>query len=95
MSVKIILFRRVPTEKFNDLQSLLMELRSVAEVQKGYISGESLMNKDDPEEYLVISSWTDEGRWNEWFRNPKRIEIQEKIDQLLGRKTLYQIYYNA
>ena len=95
MSVKIILFRRVPTEKYNDLQSLLMELRSVAEVQKGYISGESLMNKDDPEEYLVISSWADEDRWNEWFRHPKPIEIQEKIDELLGRKTLYQIYYNG
>ena len=95
MSVKIILFRRVPAEKFNDLQSLLMELRLVAECHEGYLSGESLMNKDDPEEFLVISTWTDEGQWNEWFQNPDRIEIQEKIDGLLGRKTLYQIYYNG
>jgi heme-degrading monooxygenase HmoA len=95
MSIKVILFRRVPVEKVNDLKPLLMEMRSLAMAQRGYISGETLMNEDDPEEYLVISSWTTKSRWNEWFENPQRRELQQKIDALLGRKTMYQVYYNA
>ena len=95
MSIKVILFRRVPAEKVNDIQPLLIEMRSLAMAQRGYISGETLMNEDDPEEYLVISSWTTKSRWNEWFENPKRMEIQGRIDKLLGRKTMYQVYYNA
>lgn len=95
MSIKVILFRRVPVEKVNDLKPLLLEMRSLAMAQRGYISGETLMNEDDPEEYLVISSWTTKSRWNEWFENPQRRQLQQKIDALLGRKTMYQVYYNA
>ena len=95
MSIKVILFRRVPPEKVNDIQPLLIEMRSLAMAQRGYISGETLINEDDPEEYLVISSWTTKSRWNEWFENPERIEIQNRINELLGRKTTYQVYYNA
>jgi heme-degrading monooxygenase HmoA len=95
MSIKVILFRRVPLEKVNDLKPLLLEMRSLAMAQRGYISGETLMNQDDPEEYLVISSWTTKSRWDEWFANEERIELQDRIDDLLGRKTMYQIYYNA
>lgn len=95
MSIKVILFRRVPAEKVHDLKPLLLEMRSLALAQRGYISGETLMNEDDPEEYLVISSWTTKSRWNEWFDHPERKILQEKIDGLLGRKTMYQVYYNA
>lgn len=95
MSIKVILFRRVPAEKVHDLKPLLLEMRSLALAQRGYISGETLMNEDDPEEYLVISSWTTKSRWNEWSVNLGRIALQEKIDSLLGRKTMYQVYYNA
>ena len=95
MSIKVILFRRVPAEKVHDLKPLLLEMRSLAMAQRGYISGETLMNEDDPEEYLVISSWTTKSRWNEWFENPQRAGLQKKIDELLGRKTMYQVYYNA
>jgi heme-degrading monooxygenase HmoA len=95
MSVKIILVRRVPVEKSNELKPLLQKLRSLALAQPGYISGETLMNADDPEEYIVISSWTDVERWNAWFENEERRKIQDKIDELLGHPTYYQVYYNA
>ena len=95
MSIKVILFRRVPAEKVNDLKPLLLEMRSRAMAQRGYISGETLMNQDDPEEYLVISSWTTKSRWKEWAENKDRVALQNRIDGLLGRKTMYQLYYNA
>lgn len=95
MAVKIILVRHVPVQKANELKPLLLELRSLALAQPGYVSGETLMNADDPEEYLVISTWTSEAHWNAWLNNEKRQKVQRKIDALLGRETLYQVYYNA
>ncbi len=70
-------------------------MRSLAMSQPGYVSGETLMNADDPEEYIVISTWSNEDNWNEWLKNEVRMDIQDRIDQLLGRRTMYQVYYNA
>jgi len=95
MAIKVILYRRVPAEKSNELKPLLLEMRSLAMAQPGYVSGETLMNADDPEEYIVISTWTNEENWNEWLKNESRMDIQDRIDQLLGRRTMYQVYYNA
>ena len=95
MVVKIIMLRRVPVDKANELKPLLMELRALALAQPGYVSGETLMNADDPEEYVVISTWTSIDDWEEWLRNPERQMVQRQIDGLLGRETLYQVYYNA
>lgn len=95
MVVKVILLRRVPTETASELRPLLMELRALALAQPGYISGETLINADDPEEYLVISTWTDIEHWNAWLKNGERMMVQRQIDGLLGRETFYQVYYSA
>jgi heme-degrading monooxygenase HmoA len=70
----------------------LIELRSLATAQTGYISGETLRNLDDPEDYLVISTWQSVDNWKAWAANSQRREIQDKIDTLLGAKTEYGIY---
>lgn len=95
MAIKVILYRRVPVSKRNDLTPLLLELRSLAVAQPGYISGETLMNSEDPEEVLVISTWSDEASWNRWLENENRHDVQRRIDEMLGRETMYQVYYNA
>lgn len=95
MVVKVILLRRVPKEAAHELKPLLMELRALALAQPGYISGETLINADDLEEYLVISTWTDIAHWNAWLKHGERIMVQRQIDGLLGRETFYQVYYSA
>jgi len=94
MSVKVIIVRRVPADKLNELEPLLLEMRALALAQRGYISGETLINADDQEEHMVISSWTSRNRWNEWRQNPKRLKLQKKIDKLLNQETLYTVYRN-
>ena len=95
MAVKVILYRRVPAVKASTLKPLLLELRALAMAQPGYISGETLMNADDPEAVMVISSWTTVEHWNHWLANPQRQAVQERVDALLGERTFYQVYYNA
>jgi heme-degrading monooxygenase HmoA len=92
MAVRIIIKRKVPKEKESKLLPLLIEMRSRATAQPGYISGETLRNVRDPEEYVVISTWQSEDAWKAWQSSKERAKIQEKIDALLGKKTEYGIY---
>lgn len=93
MAVKIIIKRKVPKGKEGQLLPLLLELRSKATTQPGYISGETLRNVNDPEDYVVISTWQSVESWKAWEASKGRREIQNKIDSLLGAKTVYGVYY--
>lgn len=92
MAVKIIIKRKVAKEKEKETLPLFIQLRALATSQSGYISGETLRNLDDPEEYLVISTWQSAESWKAWFESQGRAELQEKVDALLGEKTGYSAY---
>ena len=92
MAVKIIIKRKVIENKTEALLPLLKQLRNLAMGQEGYISGETLKRIDSPGENLVISTWQSIDAWRAWVLNPQRIEIQNKIDELLGEKTYYELY---
>ena len=93
MNVKIIIRRTVAEEKVKDLIPLLEKLRALAKGQPDYISGETLKSLDKPDEFLVISSWNSPIAWEKWLTNKDRQKIQKKIDELLGGKTEYEMFY--
>jgi heme-degrading monooxygenase HmoA len=93
MSIKVLITRTVPQDKARDLQFLFKEMRSLATAQDGYISGETLKSRDRLGVYLIISTWDSEEDWENWLKNKKRQEIQEKIDALLDGKTAYEMLY--
>jgi heme-degrading monooxygenase HmoA len=92
MAVKIIIKRKVSKDKEANLLPLLIQLRALATAQPGYISGETLRNMQNTEEYLVISTWQSTEDWDKWLSSAQRAEIQEKVDSLLGQKTTYDTY---
>ena len=93
MAVKIIIKRKIPKGKESELLPLLIQLRSKATTQPGYISGETWRNVDNPEECLVIGTWQSADNWKAWEASQERAELQGKIDALLGEKTEYAIYF--
>jgi len=89
-----VLIKRV-TRHGDDAKVLLphiIELRSLAVRQPGYISGETFLNLDRPEECLVIGRWTSLEHWQQWKRNERRIELNENIEKYLETKAEYNIY---
>ena len=89
-----ILIKRV-TEDGRNAKVLLphiIELRALAVRQPGYISGETFFNLDRPEECLVISRWTTIEHWQQWTRDPRRIELEENLEKHLGAKSEYSYY---
>jgi heme-degrading monooxygenase HmoA len=95
MTARILIKREVPKGKEGALLPLLTELRTLAMAQPGYISGETLRNMDNPQDFLVISTWHSVDDWNAWISSRERNELQKKIDTLLGQKTEYGIYYHG
>ena len=92
MAIKVIIARKVARGRQKDLLPFLMELRAKAMGKRGYISGETLTGINDPDEFLVVSTWTSLEDWKAWQDNPERSEIQEKIDALLDEKTTAKAY---
>jgi heme-degrading monooxygenase HmoA len=89
-----ILIKRV-TKHGDNAKVLLphiIEIRALAVRQPGYISGETFFNLDRPEECLVIGRWTTIEHWQQWMRDSRRIELEEKIEKHLGAKTEYSVY---
>jgi len=92
MAIKVLITRRLKEGSFNEAFKLLMELRSLATVRSGYISGETLVSRDDLNKLLVISTWSSEKRWEEWSRNKKRINFSRKLEPFLEGPEQVEVY---
>jgi heme-degrading monooxygenase HmoA len=90
--IKVHIKRKVPPEKMEALRALINELRSLTMGQPGYIAGETLKRVDRAGESLVVAKWQSTDYWHQWQQSKARSEIQDKIDQLLGEETVYEIY---
>lgn len=99
MLVRVLMLRKIsPQVKRLDanilprLSELLFELRTMASRQPGYISGETLRNVADPDEYLVISTWKSLEAWQMWFADKRRAELEGMVDTVLGSSTVYKVF---
>ena len=95
MAIRVLIERKINPENESSLNNLLMKLRSKAMLAKGYISGETLRSLDDPNEYLVISTWNNLDDWRRWEADKERQQIQSEIDSLLLAPAIQRVFvYN-
>ena len=92
MSIQVIIKRKWQTNNPEALFPLLTKIRSLAQKQPGYISGETLRSLDDPEDYMVISQWETADDWQKWLQSKERRDLQGKVDSLIGERTFYEIF---
>ncbi len=99
MTIRVLMIRKIPqltsgmeVSVLPRLSELLIQLRNLANEQPGYISGETLRNVDDRNEYLVISTWRSLESWTRWLDNQVRLAVESQIDALLGASTVYKVY---
>jgi heme-degrading monooxygenase HmoA len=92
MAVRIIIERKIKKGMELDLARLLLELRSRAVKQKGYITGETLRDYDDPSTHIVISTWMSVEDWKRWSTRGDRMEVYSKIEELLTEPSKTKIY---
>ena len=93
MAVSIIIRRMLKDKATAEkLAPLIVQLRSRATVQTGFLTDQTFSCLDCEGEYLIMSTWHTLEDWNKWMHSPERQAIQRNIDELLGKKTLYRYY---
>ena len=93
MAVTIFIKRSLESqETTRQLAPLLIQLRSKATIQPGFLTSQTFSCLERKNEYLIISTWDSLESWNKWMHSEERLAIQRKVDDLLGEKTNYQYY---
>ena len=94
MAVEVLIRRKIMETMAEELSPLIVKLRSLAMIQPGYISGETLNCIDPPgrKEYLVRSTWHSVDDWKKWLHSKERSAVNDKIDKLSREKAEYAIY---
>lgn len=92
MAIRVIIEREIIPGNELELNTLLVQLRAQAMHAKGYISGETLRSLENPNNYIVISTWDSLEDWQSWEKNEKRKNIQSKIDTLLRTPSRHRVY---
>ena len=95
MSVKVLISRIVSSDQLAAVKPYMSELHTLAWRSQGYISGEALINKDRPEERIVISSWQSIENWENFQGLEECKQLHFKIDQILGKESQYTVYINT
>ena len=92
MITKIIIKRRFVKENTPQILSLLNKIRSIAMNQPGYISGETLMQSDFPENMAVIATWQSMQDWQAWKKSEERKTYEAMLVIYQTRPTEYEEY---
>ncbi len=92
MTVKVLIKRHIKEGKAKEVFALLSRHRAEAMNQKGYVTGETLMNYKDPRRLLVISMWQSIESWLNWKENKERMANEAKLEQYLESPTEYDEY---
>ncbi len=90
--VKVLLERTIKGKDVSKIARLLRQIRVMAMQQPGYISGETLHAVEDPNHYLVISTWESLDHWQAWSNNLERQKLQDDIDGVLESPTVMRIF---
>jgi heme-degrading monooxygenase HmoA len=75
-----------------EIAKLLRQMRVKAMQHPGYISGETLHAVDDPNLYLVISTWESISHWQAWTQSTERQKLQEEVDAYLQAPTIVRVF---
>jgi heme-degrading monooxygenase HmoA len=82
--IKVVLVHKTKDrDRSKELIKLIDKVRDVAKKQPGFISGETLVNIEDPCTVIVISTWQKEEDWKAWDESPERAVNTPSIQALL------------
>ncbi len=85
--VRVIIERRIKEGMEHEFWEMTARLRASAVPQRGYVSGETWVDSQDPSYCIVISTWLTAEDWYAWESSPARRAIAAALDPLLAEPT--------
>lgn len=77
---RILIKRKFRRDTSNEIVALLNKIRSAAMKQSGYISGETLINYEEPHDISVLCTWQNIENWLSWKENPERKQYEAMLE---------------
>lgn len=92
MAVKILIKRRIKEGNIRAASRLLINNRTGAMNQPGYIASETLRSIDDPNQIVIVSMWQSVEDWEAWQTSKTRIAYESEFDSILEGDAEYEAY---
>ena len=92
MAINVLITRRFRPEYLHEALSHIAQLRALATVQEGYLSGKSLVSREDPHKVIVISSWASGADWERWHVSDIRRDYYKKLRLTLAEPEVVEVF---
>lgn len=81
--IRVIIEREVAEGLEQFYESEIANLLGVMAGASGYLSGESLVDIQRPNHYVVVTRWANESAWNKWYISGERQKMLDAIRPFL------------
>ena len=92
MAIKVLIKRKFKEGHLKEISRLLINTRTNAMDQPGYIASETLSDYNNPNNVVVVSMWETLEDWNNWKSSDLRKSNDDQFRHLLNGQTEYEIY---
>lgn len=79
MPVTVMITRELKADYVPKAFEVIVKLRSLATLEPGYISGQTMVSVRNPNRIVVMSIWENIGRWEDWQASELRNEYTAKM----------------
>ncbi|MBN2075773.1 MAG: hypothetical protein JW762_09510 [Dehalococcoidales bacterium] len=90
--VKVVIERHCKPGEETRLEGLLKDLRVSCMRNLSYISGETLVETDDPLTYITIGTWTRFEGWKAWQNCQERHELLQLVSVCTDDEPSVSVY---
>ena len=81
--IRVIIEREIAEGLEQYYEAAIADLLGVMANAHGYVSGESSVDIQRPNHYVVITRWTDEAAWQRWYQSSERQKLLDAIRPFL------------
>lgn len=82
MPVTVLITREFKPNAFPKAYELIVKLRSLATLEPGYITGQTMVSVDNPNKLSVMSTWESLQRWKDWQAGDLRKQYTDKMEEM-------------
>ncbi|NLI32592.1 MAG: antibiotic biosynthesis monooxygenase [Deltaproteobacteria bacterium] len=79
MYVCVLIERKFKGSPYPEHLQAISNFRIGAMQQRGYIRGETLVNRENPQEVVVLSVWSSLEDWEKWLRCDERRKLEDEM----------------
>lgn len=92
MAVKILIKHKFKNGNMRAASRFLINNRTGAMQQPGYISSETLRSLDDQDQVMVVSMWENMEAWETWKNSEERLANEAEFKDYLVGQPEYEYY---